>query len=434
MSAERSVIAAMIELACAKSTDWDSTIQHILSVEANVLEVERVSFWAVNDQPQSLVCEMAYQRSTRLFERGYTLAFAEHRDFFEAVLKPAPLVVEDVRADPRVRSMLGYFESRGISSVLDSPVWVEGQVAGVLCLEHVGPQRQWSESDESFAAAVAQTTAAALEARELAAARQGALDAAFLDQSSRTLHETLEAEEVSRRAVALPVPRLADAAILDLVDEDGAVRRVAFHHATAAGREVMRRAIRLGAFPPEAGPPLAERVIARHDSVLVPDLAEEVLFEAEPPLHIRKVFAALRDLGIRSLVATPLFVGDRMTGVLQLLASGRRYGVAELGLAEALGRRVASALENARLHRLAEEAVLARNRLIALAGHELRTPMTALLHDAEELVRQAGTESRAGVTQTAEDILEQVKRLDLLSRRMLDASQPIQQRASENRS
>ena len=47
MGSERSIIAAMIELASADRGDWESTIQHILSVEARVLDVDRASFWTV---------------------------------------------------------------------------------------------------------------------------------------------------------------------------------------------------------------------------------------------------------------------------------------------------------------------------------------------------------------------------------------------------
>lgn len=393
MSADRSVIAAMIELSCAKSVDWDSTIQHILSVEANVLDVERVSFWLVSDEPQSLACEMAYQRSTRVLERGTLLAFAEHEDFFEAVLRDVPLVVEDVRSDPRVRSLASYFDSRGISSVLGSPVWVEGEVAGVLCLEHVGPPRRWSGSDVRFSTAVAQTAAVALEARELAAARRGAQQSTFLDQSSRTLHETLDEAEVARRAVALAVPRLADAAVLDVVDQD-VIRRVAFQHATVEGQKVMQAALESREFPRDAGPPLPERVIARRDSILIPDLGDEALVEAELNPRGREAVAAVRELGIRSLVATPLLFGSRITGVLQLHASRRRYGVADLRLAEELARRVACALHNARTCRRAEEAA------------------RSLLGDAEELARLARREPcSAGVAEAAEHVLDRVKRL-----------------------
>jgi signal transduction histidine kinase len=426
MSSDRSLIAALIELASVDRGDWDSTIQHILGLEARVLDVERMSFWTVRNEEQVLFCEMAYHRPTGVFERGATLASSEDADLFEAIRKSTPLDVEDVRTDPRMndpglKRLRDYLSARHVSALLGFPILPGGKLAGLICLEHVGPPRRWSASDERFAAAVAQTATAALEARERREAQEGARrNTAFLDQTSRTLGETLEVEEVARRAIALSVPRLADGVEIDIV-EDGAPRRLAFDYATGQGRSLIQAALPDRPFERGGEPYIVDLVISHKGSVLVSDINDQASAVVE--LHDPKIVAALRALGTRSLIAVPLRVSGGIVGVVTFVTSTRRYGLDDLGLAEEFARRLAAALENARLHQRAQAAVRVRDEFIALAGHELRTPVTALQLSTQELARRSPSAPREEIERMARRLVKQVQRLDRLSARMLDATQ-----------
>ena len=152
-----------------------------------------------------------------------------------------PLTTQDVRAEPRLRDVRVYLDKQQISSMLACPVWCSGKLAGILSVEHVGEARRWSLSDERFAACVAQTAGTALEVRARAEAQQDSLRMAFLEQAARILSQTLDADEVARRAVALTVPNLADAARVDIFD-DGKVRTAAFDSKTPAGHALLETA------------------------------------------------------------------------------------------------------------------------------------------------------------------------------------------------
>jgi signal transduction histidine kinase len=82
----------------------------------------------------------------------------------------------------------------------------------------------------------------------------------------------------------------------------------------------------------------------------------------------------------------PLPARGRVLGTLSLSidTSERRYGEADLALAEELARRAALAIDNARLFRQAQAAireaqaaVRVRDDFLARASHELRTPLTS---------------------------------------------------------
>ncbi len=56
-----------------------------------------------------------------------------------------------------------YLKPLGINSMLDTPIWVNGNMVGVLCHEHVGPKRNWNSDEENFAYLAGVITAMMIE-------------------------------------------------------------------------------------------------------------------------------------------------------------------------------------------------------------------------------------------------------------------------------
>jgi signal transduction histidine kinase len=73
------------------------------------------------------------------------------------------------------------------------------------------------------------------------------------------------------------------------------------------------------------------------------------------------------------------FARREIRGALTFVSSGaRRYDARDLAFAEEIATRAALALENAWLHQQAQEALAARDELLALGSHQLRSPLSAL--------------------------------------------------------
>ncbi|HWE30627.1 MAG TPA: GAF domain-containing sensor histidine kinase, partial [Polyangia bacterium] len=257
----------------------------------------------------------------------------------------------------------------------------------------------------------------ALEAQRRAAAEAQSERACLMSHASLLVSRSLDLQEIAQRAVQFTLPKLADWAALDLLD-DGAIKRLAIAHGDPAKQTLIDEYA--AQFPPRASGPHASVEANRLDqSVLIPQVTDDILRRYNfTPAHIEW----LHKLGIQSALAVLIRVPDSLRAALILVSAKRAYDFSDLKLAEEFGERVGTALNNARLYRQATDALRARDEFLALAAHELRTPLTSLRVSCEHLLTQAAEIGENTIVKPAQRILRQSRRLSRLVNRMLDAS------------
>jgi signal transduction histidine kinase len=254
-----------------------------------------------------------------------------------------------------------------------------------------------------------------------AAKRAARTSAELLAEAGALLSESLDHEETLARLGRLCVQSLADTCVLDLV-EGQEIRRVARACADASKGTLLEQ---LGQRHPARwdSPHPAAHCLRTGKPILVPEITDEFLRRScEDEEHIELV----RAIGTRSAVVVPLVARGQTLGVLTL-GSGtpRRYGRADLELAQELAHRAAIAIDNARLYREAQRAVRVRDEFLLVASHELRTPMTSLTISLKTLQRaeqSGGFATPAVMSQLVELALRQGTRLNRLIDDLLDVS------------
>jgi signal transduction histidine kinase/PAS domain-containing protein len=247
----------------------------------------------------------------------------------------------------------------------------------------------------------------------------------FLDEASQILGSSIDYQTTLHSVATLAVPRLADWCSIELLDEDEVPQPVALVHSDAAkiglATELRRR------FPRDASKPQgADRVIGTGKSLVVNDIRDEQIAGfARDAAHL----AALRALGIGSVMIVPVTTRGKALGAITFVSaeSKRRYSSADLGVAEELARRTGTAIENARLYQIAQQAIESRDEFLSIASHELKTPLTSLklqIQLAKRKVQRA--EEPALVRQSLTEALElsgrQVDRLTGLIEDLMDVS------------
>jgi len=221
-----------------------------------------------------------------------------------------------------------------------------------------------------------------------AAAEQAERRAAFLAEVGMVLDASLDYEEAFRKLVRLAIPRLADYCLIDEMEADGGTRRIARAHVDPEKQKVLWNRVR---HPPEADPdhhPIM-KVIRRGQSVLVGECTEEVIDAIAHDAAHRVILTEV--LRLHSFMIVPLVARGRVLGLITLAFgdSGRRYGTAELALAEEMARRAALAIDNARLYGQAQQAVRAREGVLAVVSHDLRNPLASILLNTSTVLELA---------------------------------------------
>jgi PAS domain S-box-containing protein len=182
---------ALLDLARIQQDDFEPTLRKILESDAEILEVERVSFWNFTPDRRAIVCALLYRRGDRTFEKGLRLEAKDYPRYFHALEESRVVAAPRAYSDPRTSEFTdGYLEPNGISSMMDVPVRIHGILAGVLCHEHVGPVRDWPPHDQDFASSIADRISLGLEAGERRKA----------EEEIRRLNETLENRVAARTA------------------------------------------------------------------------------------------------------------------------------------------------------------------------------------------------------------------------------------------
>ena len=228
---------------------------------------------------------------------------------------------------------------------------------------------------------------------------------AFLAEAGSVLASSLDFEPTLQTVARLVVPFLADWCSVDVIEEDGSVRRIALVHENPAKADIARPA---AVYPPDPeGRHPRTRVLRTGHPVLIEEVTDEGLAQIGADDEHRRTLQAL---GYRSAMIVALAARGRILGALTLATaeeSGRRYGQADLEFAEALARPAGLALDNARLYRAAQEANRLKDEFLATVSHELRTPLAAMMAWIAALKRKKLTEEHVA---RALDILERTGR------------------------
>lgn len=197
----------------------------------------------------------------------------------------------------------------------------------------------------------------------------------FLAEVSRALGGSLDHNATLESVVRLPVPTLADACILDVLDESGTPFRLTHTRTDSAASSPspsgagMTRALALfcDRFTYDPDPPASQIGVLRSKRAeIVNDVTDEWLrAHCEGPIKAAEA-AEIDQLGIRSLLIVPLVARDQPVGVLTLMSLNTAcvYDSTDLVLAENFAGRAALAVDNARLYQDAQRATRARDEVL----------------------------------------------------------------------
>jgi signal transduction histidine kinase len=245
-------------------------------------------------------------------------------------------------------------------------------------------------------------------AREVAERRQMEQALRFLAEASIILTSSLDYMAQLDSLTHLIVPFLADWCVIDMLHADGMIYRLASAHVDPARAALVQQLrTRYPILSHDAEHTLV-RVLRTGRSWLDPAvMPERLLAEARDAAH----GTLMQTLGFQAEMVVPLVTRGRVLGTITCVVGEgtRRYGAADLALAEELARRAALAIDNARLyqearaiqdalqqaHTVLEQRVAERTAALAAANAALRSEIAERQRVAEERRRLEHEAQRA---------------------------------------
>ncbi|HUP62904.1 MAG TPA: ATP-binding protein [Thermoanaerobaculia bacterium] len=268
---------------------------------------------------------------------------------------------------------------------LTSALLVAGLGRQMRLLAREAMQRRHEAEREANEAKVARAAAEREERR-----------AAFVAGVGQELAASLDYEQTIHALARLLVPNLAEMSVIDIAEADGTLRRAAARHRNPEDDAVLQM---------QVGTVFEE----------VPDTLLQIMHSGEPVVvgATSDLFAYVTghsDGGARTLVLLPLVSRGQSIGVAAAVSSDARPFTDEvLPLFVEVARRASLAIDNARLYLESQQAVRAREEVLAIVSHDLRNPLSAITLGASLL--------KMSTTLSDED-REQVETMEVSAQRM----------------
>ncbi len=331
----------LFALAKDDKSNLEVSLQNLLGATGQALGVERVSFWTATPALDTLICRTLYTLSSdSVVTTPFTLCEADHPAYFQALRKMTQIVADDARAHESTRDFTeGYFIPLGITSMLDVPLWLTGRVAGVLCCEHVGPARAWTQAEMDFSNSIVEMLALAVESAERQRMESELRSAQSRQATLVELEAAINREETLQKVlddiaetVTSQMPASAASVVLwDAVDETFTVSATTVPgQPSQAGAQRVRRSGGASRAIVDSGAP-----------VITPDVSEDP----------HSANALLDQFGMRAYAGVPLLSDGKVLGVLYAIdREVRKYTAEDVGFLTAVASRATAAMVRFRLY------------------------------------------------------------------------------------
>jgi PAS domain S-box-containing protein len=326
-----------------------------------------------------------------------------------------PEILEALRRDGRWSGEIPFVRKDGSEGVSEAVVVVqydsEGRVVANVGVNRDITERKRAEEERLrllVSERAARATAEAAEQRAQLLAEVSELFATSLDP-------TVTLKHLGR----LVVPRFADSCLIYRLDEAGRVQRLDPVHAEPSKEALLHE--QLHRYPPQLHPliPIVARVLESGSSEVIEDVTTELL-KARPDDVAHTSIAS--ELALRSLLVVPLASRGRTLGAISLGASrpGRSFGADEVAVIEEVARRAALAIDNALLYHRAQQEVRAREHVLRVVSHDLRSPLAAIVLNASSVLESQAVQVEPLTRELSQSVLLSAGQMNRLIDDLID--------------
>lgn len=367
--AESSTLAVLSRRTLERPEDLHKEYETIARLAAQALDVERVGIWFFSEDRRRIHNALLYTQSSNSFSSEPHLSAIDFPNYFQALETGRAIDARDARRDPRTREFREtYLLKHGISSMLDAPIRSRGTLVGIVCFEHIGPKRLWSDTEQLFAASIADIVALTAVSNENLRARQdlmhhAAFENLILGIAKSFLHASRDTIDDIVFSALKDVGEFSGMDCCYIYPFDGSKHEMTVAHGWSRAKSPVRLGEKIAC---AAFPDLIKR-IQRLETIYLPDVSS---LSSRAEIDRTNLLAK----GVSSLVWVPLKKGTEARGVVGFCSiSGRKSWTPEsIQLLQVLADMFSNLLERNELER-EREIAQERERLLESKMQQLQT-------------------------------------------------------------
>ena len=156
--------SVLLELKKMDKTDLHVFLKKVLDVVANALDIERVSIWFFNEGRTSIYCDYLYLKRFGEFANETTLSVNDFPEYFKAIESRLFIAADSAQTDPLTKELTeSYLKPRGIQSMMDIPIYLDGEIIGIICHEEQDKIRDWKRDEIDFTTAISTLVSTSIE-------------------------------------------------------------------------------------------------------------------------------------------------------------------------------------------------------------------------------------------------------------------------------
>lgn len=119
---------------------------------SEVMAIDRVGIWFFTIDKEAMYEEMTYVVNAQATQ-GTILKKADYPIYFTHLYEERVVASDDTFIDPATSEFVdSYMQPLNVRALLDAPIFSDGEMIGIVCIEKKGETRLWDIQDKNFAA------------------------------------------------------------------------------------------------------------------------------------------------------------------------------------------------------------------------------------------------------------------------------------------
>ena len=340
-----------VSVLVSSTLNLDEVMARVLSLAKELMQAEASSIMLWNEELDALEFKVVVGGAE--VEKLQTVIIKKGQGIAGTVAATGePLLVADVRKDPRFFAHVDEVTGFVTKSILAAPLIVQGEIVGVAEVLNHSSGRPFTERDlELFASFCRQVAVGIRSARAFSIAEKQASRLATLNELSQIITRNLSLSEVLESITRAGMELFkGDVSRIFLVDETSKNLILRASHGEIPSPVE-------GALHFEPGEGIIGRLFQTGKAVILPDVQKE-------PLRVTANWA--REYGVHSFIAQPLRLGDEVIGIINCFSREIDFfNKDDLGILGALASQAAVEIKNARLHEKEKRSRIFLNSVVS---------------------------------------------------------------------